>query len=65
MLTSYAPKRYLSVVIGEVGIIEMVASLRPNKRMESFASLTRTALRVPNFVVTKSVPHKAAAHARR
>ena len=38
---------------------------QPNKRIEPFATLTRTALRVPNFVITKSAPHKAAAHARR
>ena len=41
------------------------SGMAPNKRIESFAALTRTALRVPNFVITKSVPHKAAAHAKR
>ena len=42
-----------------------ILGVRSNKRIESFATLTRTALRVPSFVITKSVPHKAAAHAKR
>ena len=37
----------------------------PNKRVESLPLLARTALRRPNFVATKSVPLKAAAHAKR
>ena len=39
--------------------------LGSNNRVESLPSVARTALHGPNFVTTKSVPHKAAAHARR
>ena len=36
-----------------------------NKRIESLPAVARTALHGPNFVVTESAPHKAAAHAKR
>ena len=52
-------------MLGLCSVAVQILGVRSNKRIESFATLNRTALRVPNFVITKSVPHKAAAHARR
>ena len=52
-------------MLGCCSVGVQILGVRSNKRIEPFAALTRTALRGPNFVITKSVPHKAAAHARR